>query len=281
MSQLAQEERAERVPIGAFVDREQRDELVRLARDSDCSMSRIVRRALASELERISTNAGVSSPRSERPQTTPDAPRRAGCTGSAGELGAAHRAMRSNPDLIVAVADGLVVDDYGVEHRIMAGRTRWHRHDALELRRDEVARLFGLEGDGFTRSRPSPAPALEREIPELRHDATPKVTVTVGRIATEAIREELRRDDRLIEVGHLETGGCLVADIKLGGRSARIVDATWPGGPGRGYDQVRISEALGEEVAANYREWSRSDDVRMVGLLAHASGSRDHPLGAG
>jgi hypothetical protein len=53
IGQIAQEERAERVPIGAFVDREQRDELVRLARDSDCSMSRIVRRALASELERL------------------------------------------------------------------------------------------------------------------------------------------------------------------------------------------------------------------------------------
>jgi post-segregation antitoxin (ccd killing protein) len=40
------------VPIGAFVDREQRDELVRLARERDCSMSRIVRRAIAAELER-------------------------------------------------------------------------------------------------------------------------------------------------------------------------------------------------------------------------------------
>jgi hypothetical protein len=69
MVQIAQEEGAERVPIGAFVDREQRDELERLARERDCSMSRIVRRALASELERISTDVGVSSPRSERPQT--------------------------------------------------------------------------------------------------------------------------------------------------------------------------------------------------------------------
>ena len=51
MGQVAQEERAEREPIGAFVDREQRDELVRLARERDCSMSRIVRGALAAELE--------------------------------------------------------------------------------------------------------------------------------------------------------------------------------------------------------------------------------------
>jgi hypothetical protein len=93
---------------------------------------------------------------------------------------------------------------------------------------------------------------------------TPKVTVKVGRIASKAIRDELRRDGRLIEVGHLETGGCLVAEIKLGGRSARILDATWPGGPGRGYEQVRISEALGEEAAPNHREWFGCD-ARMCG----------------
>jgi post-segregation antitoxin (ccd killing protein) len=75
---IAQEERAERVPIGAFVDREQRDELERLARERDCSMSRIVRRALASELERISTDVGAAapaarhSPRTER--RAPDSP---------------------------------------------------------------------------------------------------------------------------------------------------------------------------------------------------------------
>jgi hypothetical protein len=60
MGQIAQEERTERVPIGAFVDREQRDELVRVARERDCSMSRIVRRAIASELER-SEDPGVPS----------------------------------------------------------------------------------------------------------------------------------------------------------------------------------------------------------------------------
>jgi hypothetical protein len=60
VSQLAQEERAERVPIGAFVDREQRDELVGLARQSDCSVSRIVRRAIARELERSEGVGGLS-----------------------------------------------------------------------------------------------------------------------------------------------------------------------------------------------------------------------------
>ena len=44
----------------AFVDREQRDELVRLARQSDCSVSRIVRRAIARELERSEGVGGLS-----------------------------------------------------------------------------------------------------------------------------------------------------------------------------------------------------------------------------
>lgn len=52
MGQIAQEERTERVPIGAFVDPEQRKQLVELARQEDCSVSRVVRRALAAELER-------------------------------------------------------------------------------------------------------------------------------------------------------------------------------------------------------------------------------------
>jgi predicted transcriptional regulator len=60
MGYVAPGERAERVPIGAFVDREQRDELVRLAHERDCSMSRIVRRAIAAELER-SEDPGVPS----------------------------------------------------------------------------------------------------------------------------------------------------------------------------------------------------------------------------
>jgi predicted transcriptional regulator len=50
MSQLGQEK--ERVYIGAQVDRGQRDELIRLARRRDRSVSSIIRRALAAELER-------------------------------------------------------------------------------------------------------------------------------------------------------------------------------------------------------------------------------------
>jgi hypothetical protein len=60
VGQIAQANRAERVPIGAFVDREQRDELVQLARQSDCSVSRIVRRAIARELERSEGVGGLS-----------------------------------------------------------------------------------------------------------------------------------------------------------------------------------------------------------------------------
>ena len=63
MSQLA----PERVPLGALVDREQRDQLERLARERDCSMSRIVRRALAAELERTSEGVGRGSPSSSSP----------------------------------------------------------------------------------------------------------------------------------------------------------------------------------------------------------------------
>jgi predicted transcriptional regulator len=50
MSQLATEKG--RVYIGAQVDREQRDQLVQLARERDRSVSSIIRRALAAELER-------------------------------------------------------------------------------------------------------------------------------------------------------------------------------------------------------------------------------------
>jgi post-segregation antitoxin (ccd killing protein) len=54
MSQFAQEvSRPERVHLGAMVDPEQRRQLVELARQEDCSVSRIVRKALAAELERI------------------------------------------------------------------------------------------------------------------------------------------------------------------------------------------------------------------------------------
>jgi predicted transcriptional regulator len=50
MSQLAQEK--DRVYVGAQVDRRQRDELIRLAQERDRSVSSIIRRAVAAELER-------------------------------------------------------------------------------------------------------------------------------------------------------------------------------------------------------------------------------------
>ena len=53
MRQVAREnEHRARVHVGAFVDREQRQQLVELARKRDRSVSSIVRRALAAELER-------------------------------------------------------------------------------------------------------------------------------------------------------------------------------------------------------------------------------------
>ena len=77
MGHVAPENRAQRVPLGALVDREQKDEVFRLAREHDCSVSRIVRRALAAELERTSEDVGATaaaphSPRTER--RVPDSP---------------------------------------------------------------------------------------------------------------------------------------------------------------------------------------------------------------
>jgi predicted transcriptional regulator len=57
MGQLSQKK--DRVYIGAQVDRRQRDELIRLARRRDRSLSSIIRRALAAELERISERQGT------------------------------------------------------------------------------------------------------------------------------------------------------------------------------------------------------------------------------
>jgi predicted transcriptional regulator len=51
MVQLTQE-KPERVPLAAFVDRDVHARLFALARREDSSVSRIVRRALAAELER-------------------------------------------------------------------------------------------------------------------------------------------------------------------------------------------------------------------------------------
>ena len=53
MTEVAQKDQlAERVPLSAFVDREQRAALDELARRRDRSLSSIVRRAVAAELER-------------------------------------------------------------------------------------------------------------------------------------------------------------------------------------------------------------------------------------
>jgi predicted transcriptional regulator len=53
MSELAQKAHGrKRVPLGAFIDAGQRERLVELARQEDRSVSSIVRKALAAELER-------------------------------------------------------------------------------------------------------------------------------------------------------------------------------------------------------------------------------------
>jgi hypothetical protein len=67
MAQLAQGNRPQRVPLGALVDRQQREAIFELAREDDCSVSRIVRRALAAELKRINSDPGGLSSRVNRP----------------------------------------------------------------------------------------------------------------------------------------------------------------------------------------------------------------------
>lgn len=52
MSQVAEKSTAERVHVGAFVDPEQRQQLVELARRQDRSVSSVLRQAVAAELER-------------------------------------------------------------------------------------------------------------------------------------------------------------------------------------------------------------------------------------
>ena len=58
MSQLEEKRRPQRVPLGAFVDREQHDALARLAAREDRSMSSVVRQALSSYLEQASADGG-------------------------------------------------------------------------------------------------------------------------------------------------------------------------------------------------------------------------------
>jgi post-segregation antitoxin (ccd killing protein) len=52
VSQVAEKSTAERVHVGAFVDPEQRQQLVELARRQDRSVSSVLRQAIATELER-------------------------------------------------------------------------------------------------------------------------------------------------------------------------------------------------------------------------------------
>ena len=115
-----------------------------------------------------------------------------------------------------------------------------------------------------SRSRSSTSTTAPVEIPELRADATPKITVKLGGGARRAIKDELRRDGLIEVCPGLETGGCLIAQFRSR-REVWVMDATWPGdGARRGYEQVRISEALGDAVEAqivrNYNE-----EARMVG----------------
>ena len=67
---------AERTHIGAYVDAEQRRQLIELARERDRSVSSVIRLALAEHLEREQTTAasprGATTSQPSRPAGAPD-----------------------------------------------------------------------------------------------------------------------------------------------------------------------------------------------------------------
>jgi hypothetical protein len=116
----------------------------------------------------------------------------------------------------------------------------------------------------------------EDEVPELRADAAPTLTVTLSRSALHEICDELNAIGRALLEDGLETGGSLI------GRQVRrvleVLDASGPAsGPDDGsarrfIDGVRISSAPGYGIA---RDLARHfSDARIVPLGAWHS----HPI---
>ena len=143
--------------------------------------------------------------------------------------------MRSGPDMVTAIRDGVVIDDYGVKKEVVAGQTRWHRYWSSELRRPEVAALFGITRDGSssTTTRSTTAPPKVRFYPSL--EATREVTLS--RTASEMIRSTISSAPRGLEVG-----GWLCADRR---NPDYIRLATEPG---RDATFDRSSGMLGKDV---------------------------------
>jgi hypothetical protein len=125
------------------------------------------------------------------------------------------------------------------------------------------------------RSRPNVRDVLERsdqeapkvEIPELRADATPQLTVEVCPGALRQIKAELgRASHTMLEC--IETGGVLFAgQTRLGVLS--LIDASGPGefdGEARRLpDSVRISLRHGHEIAEELRRNWQDENLGVVG----------------
>jgi hypothetical protein len=120
----------------------------------------------------------------------------------------------------------------------------------------------------------APEPQL-RDVPELRADATPKLTVRLNEPALDEIRTELLRDGLAI-LSTVETGGNLIGRVR--GDVVEVIDATGPEGAPEGdgearrmRDAVRVSLRGGYGVAA---ELARAYDDRSI---IFAGGWHSHP----
>ena len=148
---------------------------------------------------------------------------------------AGARSLNVSPDMVVAIRDGIVVDDYGTRKEIVAGQTYWHRYQSSELRRPEVAALFGITREGFNRTASSSATPS----PKVRFYPTLPATreVTLSRFAASTILSTIRSAPRGLEVG-----GWLCADRR---NPDYIRLATEPGGDAT---FARSSGMLGKDV---------------------------------
>jgi hypothetical protein len=171
--------------------------------------------------------------------------------------------VRERPGLRLARIGG-----YWVVERRSGGRRSWFSdgHEA----EGAFSRIFSEPSTGSQIAR-SREPRAKREVPELRRDRTPTLTVRLEPSALRGIRTELGRSDGLLDC--VETGGNLFGRRREG--VMEITDASGPGTDGRARrfpDAVRVStkEAL-EDEAALRRTWG-TDDIFFLG------GWHTHPI---
>jgi hypothetical protein len=118
-----------------------------------------------------------------------------------------------------------------------------------------------------SRKRPAPTVDSSLEVPELRADATSKLTVKLGSGALREIQRELgRASNTMLEV--IETGGSLFAgQTRLG--VLELVDACGPGefeGEARRMpDAVRISARHAHEIARELRSIWQDENLGVIG----------------